>query len=260
MNEHDLSVGRIKQLREAHKRSTMVGWDFSRLDGLLDAENPPWDFEHDCELAMLDSSAIVDLGTGGGERLLRLLDRLAARGVVPNRVAATEGWEPNVKVAREALSPRGIDVFACDPEAGDRVPCNDETFDLAMNRHEAIDTEEIARILMPGGRFLTQQVHGLDVPEFREWFGSTPQYPHVTPDNLCRELEKVGLVVETVDDWSGAMALSDAEALVTYLSLVPWYVPEDFSVDAFSETLLRLDSAPIRVTQRRFRVYAVKPQ
>ncbi|MDY3128391.1 MAG: hypothetical protein SOW59_09785 [Corynebacterium sp.] len=170
---------------------------------------------------MLNAPAVVDLGTGGGERLLRLLDRLAARGEVPNRVAATEGWEPNVKVARESLRPRRIEVYASDSEAGDRVPCSDGTFDPAMNRHEAINAEEIERLLMPCGRFLTQQVHGLDVPEFREWFGSIPQYTHATPENLCRELEEVGLNVET---------------------------------------LLRLDPGTIRVTQRRFRVYAVKPQ
>lgn len=54
------------------------------------------------------------------------------------------------------------------------------------------------------------------------------------------------------------MTFKDAEALVTYLGLVPWDVPEDFTVDAHADRLLGLDSAPISVTQRRFRVYAGK--
>lgn len=62
----------------------------------------------------------------------------------------------------------------------------------------------------------------------------------------------------TVEDWSGGMTFKDAEALVTYLGLLPWDVPEGFTVDAHADALLRLDSAPITVTQRRFRVYAVK--
>lgn len=62
----------------------------------------------------------------------------------------------------------------------------------------------------------------------------------------------------TVEDWSGRMTFKDAEALVTYLGLLPWDVPGDFTIDAHTDTLLRLDSAPITVTQRRFRAYAVK--
>lgn len=117
---------------------------------------------------------------------------------------------------------------------------------------------ETARILKTGGRFLTQQVHGLEVPEFQEWFGSTPQCPHVTAENYCSDLEAAGLEITTVEDWWGRMAFKDAEALVTYLGLVAWDVPEDFTVDAHIDTLLRLDSAPTTITQRRFRVYAAK--
>ncbi|WP_237203711.1 hypothetical protein [Rothia endophytica] len=117
---------------------------------------------------------------------------------------------------------------------------------------------ETSCILKPGGRFLTQQVHGLEVPEFQDWFGSEPQYPHVTAENYCSDLEVAGLEITTVEDWSGRMTFKDAEALVTYLELVPWDVPEDFTVDTHADALLHLDSAPITVTQRRFRAYAAK--
>lgn len=114
------------------------------------------------------------------------------------------------------------------------------------------------RILKPGGRFLTQQVHSLEVPEFQEWFGSKPQCPHVIAENYCSNLEVAGLEITTVEDWSGGITFKDAEALVTYLELVPWDVPEDFTVDTHADALLHLDSAPITATQRRFRAYAAK--
>lgn len=117
---------------------------------------------------------------------------------------------------------------------------------------------ETVCILKTGGRFLTQQVHSLEVPEFQEWFGSKPQYLHVTAENYCSNLEVVGLEITTVEDWSSRMVFKDAEALVIYLGLAPWDVPEGFTVDAHADALLRLDSAPITVTQRRFRVYAAK--
>ncbi len=37
------------------------------------------------------------------------------------------------------------------------VPFRDACFDLVINRHEAFEAEEVARVLAAGGRFLTQQ-------------------------------------------------------------------------------------------------------
>lgn len=251
---------RLAQLRSAHASAGMVGWDFSRLDGRLTSEDPGWDFEADCLDAMRGAQRILDLGTGGGERLLTLLSELGedCKGKV---IAATEGWDPNIPVATKALAGAGVPVLAYDAETDARLPWQDGSLDLVMSRHEAVDMAEIARVLAPGGRVLTQQVHGHEVPEMREWFGGQVQYPDVTAEHDVAAMEAAGLEVDTVDDWSGAMEFADAEALVTYLGMVPWDVPEDFSVDVHAETLLRLDAErPIAVTQRRYRVYGWMPE
>src|SRR5699024_3662865 len=167
----------VAALREAHARSRMVGWDFSRLDGRLISDDPWWDFEADCRSAMTRAERILDLGTGGGERLRRLLDQIDVHG---KSVVATEGWEPNVDVARDALSDCGVEVVWYDAERGERLPFSDGHFDLVMSRHEAIDASEVARVLSPGGRLLTQQVDGHDAEEIHEWFGAPFEYPHVT--------------------------------------------------------------------------------
>ncbi|MGO1591871.1 MAG: hypothetical protein ACTHW1_09305 [Ancrocorticia sp.] len=121
------------------------------------------------------------------------------------------------------------------------------------------DAREIARALSPGGRFLTQQVDGHDAPEIHEWFGEDYLYPHVTLERYARELEGAGLRIDVADEWEGTMVFDDAEALVTYLALVPWDAP-GFTVDEHAEVLAELASRrPIRVKQRRFRVYASKP-
>ena len=36
------------------------------------------------------------------------------------------------------------------------MPWGDGEFDLVMNRHESYDLAEVARVLSPGGLFLTQ--------------------------------------------------------------------------------------------------------
>ena len=52
--------------------------------------------------------------------------------------------------------PLGINFKACD--GGDRLPFENECFDIITNRHGDYDVNEIKRVLKKGGIFLTQQV------------------------------------------------------------------------------------------------------
>jgi len=96
--EELLAAWRVEE--ERHRE----GWDFSYLEGRLTEEEPPWDFDTSCRAALREAEHVLDLGTGGGERLLSLADDL------PADVVATEGWEPNVPIAEARLAPRGIPV------------------------------------------------------------------------------------------------------------------------------------------------------
>ncbi|MFP1601679.1 class I SAM-dependent methyltransferase [Microbacterium sp. 2216-1] len=245
----------IDEWRRAYEESTMVGWDFSTLDGQLIADEPWWDFERDCRSAMVRARQIVDLGTGGGERLL---DLVGTDGIAGKSIIATEGWESNVAVAQQALAPRGITVVRYDSEHDARMPLADSSLDLVMSRHESIDPQEISRVLAPGGRLLTQQVDGRDAEEIHEWFDEPFEYPHVTSRRFVNDIEAAGLRVDVVDDWHGTMEFENVTALITYLALTPWDAP-NFSVSDHEAKLVALDEdRPIKVTQRRFRVYATK--
>lgn len=250
----------LGSLEKAHADAEMVGWDFSRLDDAMVSDSPWWDFEDDCRSALRGSRiGAVDLGTGGGERLSALLESLAQEQVRPPHVVATEGWAPNVPVARETLAAHGVTVLEYDAEVGEPLDLPDASQDLVMSRHEVYDAGEIARVLAPGGRVLTQQVDGLDAPEIHEWFGGEFLHPDVTLAGYAQALQDAGLRIDTADSWHGTMRFRDARALVTSIGLVPWDAP-GFTVRAHAQRLLDLEaSAPIVVTQRRFRVYATKP-
>lgn len=236
----------------------MRGWDFSVLEGRLVSEDPPWDFEEDCLEALATARRALDLGTGGGERILRLWSMLGD-GARPH-LTATEAWEPNVPVARENLAAIGVKVVEYDTDAGDRLPFGDGSRDLVMCRHESLDVAEVARVLAPGGVLLCQQVDGRDAQELRQWFGGRVQYPNVRLDVEREGAARAGLVVDVAEEWSGSMEFADVEALVVYMGLVPWDVP-DFRVEDHAQTLRELDSrGPLRVTQRRYRLYAHLPR
>ncbi|MFC7876933.1 class I SAM-dependent methyltransferase [Isoptericola sp. NPDC057391] len=249
----------VTRLADLYRRTTMVGWDFTVLNGATTSDELPWDFEADCLAAMRRAlhGTVVDLGTGGGERLSTLLDQLPARSGAT--VVATEGWAPNEPVARERLAPYGVPVLAYDAEAGPRMPFADGSVDVLMARHEAYDAVEVARVLAPGGVFLTQQVDGRDAFELRDGFGAESLYPHVRLDRARPDLERAGLTVDVADEWRGRLRFADVEAVVTYLALTPWTVP-GFDVATHAERLVALHrSGPVDVTQARFRCTARKP-
>lgn len=57
-----------------HRSTRMRGWDFSVLEGALVCGEPDWDFEAECRgalvaLADAGGGTVLDMGTGGGERL-----------------------------------------------------------------------------------------------------------------------------------------------------------------------------------------------
>ncbi len=200
-----------------------VGWDFSYLDGRMSQDELPWDYIAQASALMEQSASVLDMDTGGGERLLEM------RPHWPARVVATEEYPPNLALARQRLAPLGVEVRDVHITDNDPLPFADAEFDLVLNRHSAFNAAEIARILTPGGRFLTQQVHGLWSWDLLEYFGAKPQWPNATPAQYVPRLAAAGLEIAQVQEWSGKLRFTDVGAIVYYLKAVPWEVP-DFSV------------------------------
>ncbi len=230
------------------------GWDFSHLAGRLTEDEPPWDFDEECRACLAKSGHVLDMGTGGGERLASLREAL------PPDTVATEGWAPNLPVARARLAALSIPVEDYDPDAEpcSPMPFGNGRFDLVMNRHEGLDPGELTRVLVPGGVFLTQQVAADDFRESEDVFGLAPRYPDTTLEVVATQLVRAGFRIEASGTWRGTYRFHDVGALVDYLKLVPWQVPEDFCVDRYAETLLGLHASgpaqgnPVRFTKSRF--------
>jgi hypothetical protein len=74
------------------EQQPFAGWDFSYLDGRMFEERPPWSYASLAVARMRQASSLLDMGTGGGERLLEW------QVYWPDKVAATEDYAPNVKL------------------------------------------------------------------------------------------------------------------------------------------------------------------
>lgn len=210
------------------------GWDFSWLDGRASEERPSWGYARLMGERMARAQVALDIQTGGGE-VLAGVPRLAPVTV------ATEGWPPNLERAAKLLGPRGVTVVADRDEAP--LPFRDDVFDLVVSRHPVRTWwGEIARVLAPGGTYLSQEVGPGSVFELVEYFlGPQPEEVRNArhPDRTRRGAEDAGLVVVDLRTERLRTEFHDIGAVVYFLRKVIWMVP-GFTVAEHRATLRRL--------------------
>lgn len=230
-----LNRDQLVEIWRNEEQEPFAGWDFAHLDGRMVEEQPPWSYAARAAEVMRGASSVLDMGTGGGERLLALRDHW------PRRVVVTEDYPPNVHLATERLAPLGVRVVVVALNRYTPMPFADGEFDLILNRHSGTNPAEVARILAPGGTFLAQQIHGLWGQDLIAAFDAEPPWPHATLENKVRRLKNAGLAILAAEEWSGTFSFADVGAIVYYLKAIPWLV-EGFSVETHLEHLLALQS------------------
>jgi SAM-dependent methyltransferase len=215
------------------EQQPFTGWDFSHLDGRLLEDQAPWSYSSRAAELMRQSSSVLDLGTGGGERLLRL------REYWPSKVVVTENYPPNFRLASDRLVPFGVTVLDAPLTDDDPMPFGNNEFDLVLNRHSGFNSDEVARVLAPGGTFLTQQIHGLWAEDLLVAFDAKPQWPDSTLEKYVPRLKSAGLDIVEAKNWTGQLSFTDVGAIVYYLKAVPWLV-SGFSVESHLNYLTKL--------------------
>ncbi len=229
MNDHDL-----RTIWEAEEAEPFTGWDFSHLDGRMLPQPLPWSYSGRAAELMHRCSRLLDLGTGGGEKLLELKEHW------PRSVTVTEDYPPNVILAKQRLAPLGVKVRRVTLSRTRSMPFRSARFDLVVCRHAGFNCAEVGRILSRGGSFLTEQVSGLATEDLMAEFGATPQWPDALPAYYLPRLKDAGFAIVACEEWEGTLAFTDVGAIVYYLKNVPWLVP-GFSVSKHFPTLLRLN-------------------
>jgi SAM-dependent methyltransferase len=234
------------------------GWDFSHISDSGRMQTTPWDWSYASTILPLvrSANALLDLGTGGGEFLASLRP-------LPETTVATEGYPPNVPVAREKLTPLGVTI--CPVGDDDQLPLEDESFDLVINRHESYDPIEVLRVMKPGGTFVTQQVGGEDDLDLNRLLGADDvhAYAQWTAEYAAGQLGDSGWKVEKVREAFPFTRYFDVGAVVYYLRAVPWQV-QDFSVERYREQLWELHrqigrDGFVDIRNHRFLIVARKP-
>lgn len=132
------------------------------------------------------------------------------------------------------LQTGGGEVAEADHDAP--LPYPDESFDVVSSRHPIENPwREIARVLRPGGTFLSQQIGAGTVRELKEFFLGPQDYGDWTPEVLRGEAEAVGLTIQRLEPAKLRMEFSDLAAVVHFLRKVIWIVP-GFEVEKYRES------------------------
>ncbi|HEY6471946.1 MAG TPA: class I SAM-dependent methyltransferase [Acidimicrobiales bacterium] len=205
------------------------GWDFSWFDGRATEERPPWGYGRLMGERMRAVQTALDIETGGGE-VLATVPR------PPRFLAATESWPPNVRVARARLGPRGAHVVAVADTP--TLPFVDGVFELVVSRHPVVVLwEEIARVLRPGGTYLSQQIGAGTNRELIEFMmGLQPVNESRSPKRTRDSAQAAGLEVVDLESSALRVEFFDVAAVVHFLRKVLWTVP-GFTIEGYEDRL-----------------------
>jgi len=233
------------------------GWDFSFISetGRMKSEPLSWSYGSTAFQLMQHAESMVDMGTGGGEFLSMLQP-------FPSTIFATEGYAPNVPIARKKLEPLGVTIIEVTDDTA--LPFQDSQFDLIINQHESYAASEVKRILSTNGTFLTQQVGVLDCAELNEQF-NTPlnsEFASWSLEAACIELKENGFTILEEKEEFPFQRFYDIGAIVYYLKAIPWQIP-DFTVEGYYEELYRIHEIILQkgyfdVKQHRFMIKAIR--
>jgi SAM-dependent methyltransferase len=251
-----INKDKFERLMNEAWQHEFAGWDFNFVTGRFVETPPSWDYRQIVLDHIRNAKALLDLDTGGGEFLAGLQP-------LPPGSCATEGYPPNVAIATARLEPLGVKVF--NTHAAVQLPFEDEFFDLVINRHGGILAPEIARVLTPGGRFITQQVGDKNCLLLNEALQNIPDFTFSAwnLERAVKQLETGGLrILERKEEFPKA-EFKDIGAVVYYLKAISWQVT-DFTIEKYYDRLAEIDQGiqekgAFVVNEHRFLIEAQKP-
>ncbi len=115
------------------------------------------------------SSRVLDLGTGGGEKVLKYFPDCA-------EIIATDFSEEMINTANESLKRSGRNNITFRTMDNLNMDTPNDYFDVVVARHTCIDAKQIYKTLKNGGKLLLRGVDKLDCWQLKRLFGKGQSY------------------------------------------------------------------------------------
>ena len=152
-----------------HEYYEKIGnWDFDQIKYKTEKQTN-WDFYEKIKEYTNKDSICLDLGTGGGEKVLKYYPEVG-------KIYATDFSEEMIKTANENLKlypTRYVEFMQMDNL---NMTFPDKMFDLISARHTVIDAKQIYKALKNDGVLVIEGVDKKDCWELKELFGRGQAY------------------------------------------------------------------------------------
>ena len=148
-------------------------WDFSEIK-YTEESLTNWDIYALLNEKATKNSYILDLGTGGGEKLLENFPEV-------KKIVGTDLSPEMIKTAKinlEKSKRKNIEFRVMDNL---NMNVEDDSFDIVVARHTCINPKQIYKCLKKGGILLLRGVDKLDCFELKKMYGKGQAYNDIKP-------------------------------------------------------------------------------
>ncbi len=200
------------------------GWDWSCVRASRDPT--PFDYVEIVRGFVKPGDRVLDVGTGGAEVFIGLGLPTAARVALDHQFRMARVAQERITVSAESIHVAVADTLA--------LPFPASSLDRVLCRHATTHPSEIARVLRPGGIFITQQVGARNTQSVFDAFGWGSNWEQFSDDpipprdrhQIAAEFEALDCRTLRTDEHEVGYVFADLESLVFFLKSAP--VPELF--------------------------------
>ena len=161
------------QTKEHEYYENIGNWDFDQIKYKTEKQTN-WDFYEKIKEYTNKDSVCLDLGTGGGEKVLKYYPEVG-------KIYATDFSGEMIKTAKENLKVypnRNVEFLQMDNL---EITFPDKMFDLISARHTVINAKQIYKTLKDDGILVIEGVDQKDCWELKELFGRGQAFHDKTP-------------------------------------------------------------------------------
>lgn len=234
----------------------LIGWDFSKLK--VKSEGEKWDFYKLVVEKALSNSILLDIGTGGGERVLKISSNF----LLVVGVDLSENMAKTANTNLQKSQKTNIRFFQMDAK---NLDFPNGFFDIVSCRHSNFFADQVAKVLGDSGVFLTQQVSEADKLNMKQIFGRGQSYK--VKDGTAKEtyvshLEEAGFSDIQTFDYDAKEWYETPEDLIFLLRNTP-IIPDFGKQSNDFEKLSKFigdnrDSNGILTNSKRYMIIAKK--
>lgn len=231
------------------------GWDFSGLRVVT--EGATWDYDREVAARCTKADLVLDIGTGGGERLLALADAALLLVGIDHSSPMIRTANANLRKAKKT----NVRFLHMDAE---NLLFPSGFFQTAVCRQSHFDAGQTAKVLVQGGVFLTQQVGERDKSNLKQAFGRGQHGEPsggVLKDRYLYKLAEAGFTDIRSYEYDAAeyyQTFEDLVFLLKHTPIIPNFGEYDHDFDILQKFIEEYQTDKgIRTNSHRFMITAV---